>query len=192
MININDFKWINESEYEITGDVLRIKSISNADFFTNPVDGNVSASAAFLYEEVEGDFRISVCVKPAFEHTYDACSIFVYADESRWLKTAFEYTDFNTRAVVTVATNGYSDDANGVNIDGDKLHLQVIRKGDVFVCHYSEDGENFTMARILRLPAGKTVKAGLSAQSPTGQGKFMEFSDLRITKDLPGDIRKSV
>jgi regulation of enolase protein 1 (concanavalin A-like superfamily) len=39
----------------------------------------------------------------------------VWADSDHWAKLCFESTDFGTRAIVSVVTNGVSDDANGVN-----------------------------------------------------------------------------
>ena len=191
-INFEDFSWLNKSELKVENDNFYIKATPHSDFFRNPVDGDTIATAPFLYREMEGDFLISVCVKPAFTSTYDACSIFVYSDEKRWLKNAFEYTDMGTHSIVTVATDNYSDDANGVDILQDNVYLQVIRKGDVFACHYSTNGANFKMARLLRLAVPASIKVGVSAQSPTGEGGFMEFSNLKITQTLPGDIRKSV
>ena len=191
-INLKDFNWMNESELNIEGNNFFIKATPHSDFFRNPIDGTVTATAPFLYKELTGDFLISVCVRPTFTSTYDACSIFIYSDEKRWLKVAFEYTDLDTHSIVTVATNTYSDDANGVDINEDWVYLQVIRKGDVFACHYSKDGIDYKMTRLLHLATSPKVKVGISAQSPIGEGQFMEFKDLKITHELPEDIRKSI
>ena len=190
--NFEEFSWMNKSELKVENDNFYIKATSHSDYFCNPVDGGSIATAPFLYREIEGDFLISVCVKPDFVSTYDACSVFVYSDERHWLKTAFEYTDLGTHSIVTVATDNYSDDANGVDIREDHVYLQIMRKGNVFACHYSTDGVNFKMARLLNLIVPARIKAGVSAQSPTGEGQFMGFSSLKITQSLPGDIRKSV
>ena len=190
-MNIEEFAWMNKSELKVENDMYFVKATPRSDFFCNPVDGTVISNAPYLYKEMEGDFLVNVRVKPAFVSTYDACSVFVYADEKHWLKTAFEFTDLGNPAVVTVATNGYSDDANGVEITEDAVYLQIIRKGDVFACHYSRDGIVFKMARLLRLPVPAKMKVGISVQSPTGEGNFMEFSNLKLTKTLPEDIRQS-
>ena len=191
IMNVKEFNWMNESELKVEDDHFFIKATPHSDFFRNPIDDNVAATAPFLYKEVANDFLINVCVKPTFTSTYDACSIFIYSDEKRWLKVAFEYTDLDTHSIVTVATDTYSDDANGVEIKEDWVYLQVIRKGDVFACHYSTDGINYKMTRLLRLAVPPTIKVGLSAQSPIGEGQFMAFKDLKITQTLPEDIRKS-
>ena len=190
-VNIEEFKWINKSELRAEKNNFFVKATPRSDFFCNPVDGAIISNAPFLYTEIEGDFLISVRVKPAFVSTYDACSVFICSDEKHWIKTAFEYTDLGFPSVVTVVTDNYSDDANGVEITEDSVYLQVVRKGDVFACHYSKDGILFKMARLSRLPVPAALKVGVSAQSPTGEGNFMEFSDLKITKTLPEDIRQS-
>jgi len=190
-MNLEELSWMNKSELRVENDKFYIKSTRHSDFFCNPLDGISTTTAPFLYKEVKGDFLISVCVKPAFVSTYDACAVFVYANEKHWLKTAFEFTDLDTCSIVTVATDNYSDDANGVDMKEEAVYLQIIRKGDVFACHYSTDGIEYKMARLLRLCVPATVKAGIAVQSPTGIGQFMEFRDFKISQTLPEDIRKS-
>ncbi|MCL2200048.1 MAG: DUF1349 domain-containing protein [Defluviitaleaceae bacterium] len=190
-MNLEEFNWMNESELRVESDKFHIKSTPNSDFICSPVKGNVIANAPFLFKEVDGSFIINARVKPTFRSTYDACTVFVYANERKWLKTAFEYTDLGTNSIVTVATDNYSDDANGVDIEGDYVYLQIIRKENVFACHYSTNGIDYKMARILRMDAPSTLKIGIAVQSPTGEGQFMEFGDLKISKTLPNDIRKS-
>ena len=191
-INLEEFCWLNKSDIVIENDKFFIKSLPHSDFICSPVKGNVIANAPFLYKEVEGDFVINACVKPTFQSVYDACAVFAYVDDKNWLKIAFEYTDLGTHSIVTVATENYSDDANGVDINENAVFLQIIRKNNVFVCHYSTDGIEYKMARILRLNAPAKMKIGVAVQSPTGEGQLMEFSNLKITKTLPADIRKSM
>lgn len=109
------------------------------------------------------------------------------------MKAAFEKSDFGTNAVVSVVTHGVSDDANGCNIDADSVWLQVARAGNNFAIHYSLDGEKFDMVRIFHLPAEQTVKVGLEAQSPTGEGGYRYYSDLSLgEKNTLGSARRSL
>ena len=186
-----ELDWMNESELRCKDSRFFVRSTPRSDFFCSPETGDVVATAPFLYRDVDGDFRMNVRVRPTFVSTYDACSLFVYARDRQWLKVAFELTDIGTHSIVTVATDGYSDDANGVDIANDTVYLQLIRKGDVFVCHYSTDGATFKMARILGINMPTAVRVGVSVQAPTGEGQWMEFSDLNLTKTIPADIRTS-
>lgn len=188
-LSIKDFKWINKSEYNLEGDTITITALPKTDYFRNPINGSVSENAQFLYTEIEGDFAFRAKVKPNFEETFDACSLFVYADEENWIKTAFEATDLGTNAIVTVVTRGFSDDANSVNVEGESIYLQLVRKKDTFVCHYSFDGKEFMMARIFHFPAPSTLKVGFGAQSPKGRGGPREFSEAQLLWDLPENLR---
>ena len=100
-----------------------------------------------------------------FKFTYDSSSIMVMHDDKNWAKACFELTDFNTHAVVSVVitTNGYSDDANGCNIDVKSVWLQVCRVGQSFAFHYSTDGEKFYMMRFSIYPRKKLSKWDFSS-----------------------------
>ena len=65
-----------------------------------------------------------------------------------WAKACYEYTDFGTNASVSVVTNGFSDDANGCNLEGNTVWLQMCRVGNNFAIHYSTDGEKFLYGEI--------------------------------------------
>ena len=114
----------------------------------------------------------------------------VMLNDKNWAKAFFEFTDFGTHAVVSVVTKGgVSDDANGCNIEEDSIWLQICRTGQSFAFHYSVDGEKFYMMRFFNLPAGNTVKAGLLAQSPTGEGGIRIYENLIIKKKTVKNIR---
>jgi len=193
-INIDLFKWLNKSEISVVGDKITISASPESDFFNNPVPENgefepPKKNAPFFYTDVEGDFVIRVKVKPNFETVYDAACIMVIQDENLWIKAAYEKSDFNTTAVVSVVTNRVSDDANGCNLTEESIWLQVSRVGCNFAVHYSLDGEKFDMVRLCMLPMESTVKVGIEAQSPTGQGGIREFSGLSIEKRSISNLR---
>jgi hypothetical protein len=175
-------------------DEIAIYAPARTDYFNNPVPENgkfmkPQGNAPFFYEEIEGDFVLKAKARPNFESTYDAASLMVIQDENTWLKAAFEKSDFGTVAVVSVVTNLVSDDANGCNIDSDSVWLQVARAGSNFAIHYSLDGEKYDMIRIFYLPVEKTVKVGIEAQSPTGEGGYRYFSNLSLEKRTLENLR---
>ncbi len=193
-MNFDEWKWLNESQVMIAGDELAIQAPARTDWFNNPVpeDGVLSApvaNAPFFYTEVEGDFVFRAKVRPNHRYVYDACALMVICDEHMWAKAAFEQSDFGTRAAVCVVTDQVSDDANGCNIDQDTLWLQIVRVGDVFCVHYSLDGKRFDMVRLFHLPVGKSVKAGLEAQSPAGEGGIRLFSEVSLEKRTVKNLR---
>ena len=194
--SLDNFKWINESKAEYSQDTLIIDAPAESDFFCN--NGVVSESgvspqnllnAPFYYTEVSGDFVVRVQVSHEFKNMYDAACIMVMQDANIWAKACFELTDFDTHAVVSVVTNHTSDDANGCNMEGDTVWLQVARVGNAFSFHYSLDGIKFDMMRFFSLPVDKTIKAGLVAQAPIGNGGARMFKNFSLVNKSIKNIR---
>lgn len=184
-----EFKWLNESKISQSGNRLGILATPESDFFIDCLTGESKCNAPYYYTELAGDFVLKVKVSHDFKEVFDACVVMVMKDLSCYGKFCFEHTDFNTHAVVSVVTNGVSDDANGSNVDGNCVWLQVCRVGKAFAFHYSVDGENYYMTRYFHLPVGDTVKVGLSAQSPLGQGGVRVFENLSIENKTVKNIR---
>lgn len=196
-MNYADWKWLNESRAITMNGEIAIEAPAKTDWFNNPVPENGKiqapvANAPFFFTEVTGDFVFRAKVRPNHRYVYDACALMVIRDENMWAKAAFEKSDFGTKAAVCVVTDQVSDDANGCNIDQEEAWLQIVRKGDVFCAHYSLDGERFDMVRLFRLPVGETVKVGLEAQSPAGEGELRFFSDVSLDKKTVADLRKGI
>lgn len=197
-INLETWKWLNESSISVADGEVCIKAPANTDWFNNPIpneDGSLSApvaNAPFFYTDVEGDFVFSVKVTPNHEFVYDACAIMAIEDEKVWTKVAFEKSDFGTTAAVCVVTNEISDDANGCNIDQKSVWLKLCRVGDIFSSHYSLDGETYNMVRLFHLPAKKSIKVGIEAQSPAGEGGDRLFSELCLEKKTVSNLRSGI
>ena len=182
---MEQFHWLNESKIFAVGDEIRIYATRHSDFFEDKCD------APFYYTEITGDFVLRAKVSLDFQATFDSACIMVMKDLRTWAKACFEQTDFGTRAVVSVVTNdGSSDDANGPNIDGSEVWLQMARVGQHFGLHYSLDGVRFYMMRTFRLPVEETVKVGLLAQAPTGDGGERRFAHVSIEKRTVKGLRK--
>lgn len=193
-MDFREWKWLNESRMTEADGELTITAPAKTDWFNNPVPGQgvlpaPVANAPFFYTEVKGDFVFRAKVRPDHRYTYDACALMVIRDEKMWAKAAFEKTDFGTKAAVCVVTDQVSDDANGCNIDQDEVWLQIVRVGDVFCVHYSLDGERFDMVRLFALPVGESVKVGLEAQSPAGEGGLRYFSNLSLEQRTVRNLR---
>lgn len=193
-MDLQNWKWLNESQIIHEGDEVVIYAPAKTDWFNNPVPENgllsaPVANAPFFYTEVTGDFVFRAKVRPNFKSVYDACALMVIQDERLWTKAAFEKSDFGTTAAVCVVTNGISDDANGCNIAQDEVWLQIVRVGDVFCTHYSLDGERFDMVRLFHLPVEKTVKVGIEAQSPAGDGGLRFYSEISLENRTVKNLR---
>ena len=189
------FEWLNESKIEKKGSRWEIYAPAHTDFFCNSAgeEGEAAGTlcnAPVYYTQIEGDFVLKVKVSHDCASTYDAAALLVFEDLQNWAKLCFEKTDFGTHAVVSVVTHGQSDDANGCNIAGKSVWLQICRVGDAFAFHYSTDGEHFYMTRFFHFPMKGAAKVGLVAQSPTGTGGIRVFEDLTIEQKTVENIRR--
>ena len=190
--NLQGFTWMNEpEEFQFFDGSLKIKTGERTDFFNNPENNEITANAPLLYKELEGDFVATALVKPNFEDIWNACSIMIQMDATHWIKLAFENSDATGKSIVTVVTNGISDDANGAVLnEEDAIWLRVTRKGNIYSLHWSENGIDFKMARLAATPAFEKVKVGLEAQCPAGERAEHEFLYFSIEQKTVSDLRK--
>ena len=191
-----EFKWLNESTIEKSENKIIIMAPGKTDFFrgieAKSEEGflpNSLSNAPFYYTEIEGNFVIKAKVSHEFKDVYDSASLMIMQNLECWAKACYEYTDFGTHAIVSVVTNGFSDDANGCNLEGNTAWLQMCRVGNNFAIHYSTDGEKFYMVRFFTLPASPIMKVGLLAQCPLGSGGKRIYENLTIEKKTVKNIR---
>lgn len=189
---LNGFQWENEPEvYQIQKKSLVITASAETDFFNDPENGKVTATAPYLYKEITGDFIATILVEPDLSSVWNAAALFLYIDQDHWIKFGFENSDATGPSLVSVVTRNRSDDSNGVILKGEaKIWLRLIRKRDLYAMHWSRDGQIFKMARLAHLPASETVRIGLEAQCPVGETAIHRFLQFSIQKKTVKDLRK--
>lgn len=190
---LGDLQWTNPTRWEpLPGGGIRVVAQTRTDFFRNPNGSAPRDDGHLLWLPVEGDFVAQAHVRPTFSSTYDAGAMMVRADETRWAKLCFEATDFGTHAMVSVVTDGLSDDANGVNLDLDSVWLQIVRQDDLFAMHYAPDGEAWRMVRYFALDLPARVAVGVVAQSPSGPGTMVDLLHFSVERRRVQRIRAGV
>lgn len=137
-----------------------------------------------------GDFVARCKIKPEFKAIFDLGSIIVYDNPDKWIKFAFENADSGHPAMVSVITDGVSDDCNGEKIYEDSVWMQIIRKDNNFALHYSFDKNTWILVRIFQLPMKNEIMLGISAQSPIGNGCTVQFEDFEILENTYTNMRK--
>jgi regulation of enolase protein 1 (concanavalin A-like superfamily) len=171
---------------------VRAHAPAKSDYFQDPLGKLSNDWAPYLFLPVDGDFRAQAHVQPTFASTYDAGALMVRHSPTAWAKLCYESTDLGTHAVVSVVTNGSSDDANGVNLETPDVWLQIARQGDLFAMHYSLDGASWQMVRYFRLLVPPVVQVGLVAQSPIGPGTTVVFATFSVDKRSLENMRAGV
>ncbi len=190
--DLKGFEWLNEPlNYGLSDGSIQITTPAGTDFFNDPASGSIAGSAPFLYREIEGDFVVTALVEPDFADVWNAASLMVHKDSSRWIKYAFENSDATGKSVVSVVTREMSDDANGVILnEHDKVWLKMVRKGDIFSMHWSTDGKEYKMARLSKMPDIGMVRVGIEAQCPAGKGATHSILYLSVEHRTVEDLRK--
>lgn len=176
----------------LPGGGLRLRAAPSSDYFQDPLGKHTRDNAAFLWLPAEGDFVAQAHVRPHWRHTWDAAALMARADATHWAKLCYEATDFGTRAVVSVVTQGISDDANGVDLEAPDVWLQVVRAGRVLAMHYAPDGHHWHMVRYFTLGEPGPLQVGLVAQSPGGPGADMDFLAFNLERATVKDLRAGV
>ncbi|MGH0052350.1 MAG: DUF1349 domain-containing protein [Sphaerochaetaceae bacterium] len=175
--------------FTISDNSLTIKANQKTDFFVNPVDGKIADNAAFVSEQITGDFVCRAKISLIHSCEFDGGALFVYQDSTHWVKACFEKSSYSFNDICTVVTNGLSDDCNGAIIQGNSIWLQIARTDTIFSIHYSFDGDTYILARICFLAFDASLKVGFEAQSPIGDGCECTFTEYSIEQRTLSDPR---
>jgi uncharacterized protein len=171
---------------------LTIAAPPRSDLFHDPVGRVPETGAPRLLGAVEGDFQLSARVRCTFAGAFDAGALLLWVDERRWVKLAFEVSPQGEPGVVSVVTDGLSDDANAFAAPGNAVWLRIARLGPVCALHARLDDEPWRFVRHLPLPAAEGLHAGFLAQSPTGDGATARFDQIGFTPERLADLRSGV
>jgi hypothetical protein len=192
LVSLSNATWVNEpadAAFDEERAELTITAPGHTDWFISPAAGESADSAPAFIAPVDGDIALSARVHVDFRATFDAGVLVIRHSPTEWAKLCFEYSPQGQPMVVSVVTNGVSDDANSTPIDGDEVYLRVSRSGRAWVFHHSEDGRLWHFVRHFRLSADAPARVGFLAQSPTGEGCTSRFSEIARTSRPPADIR---
>jgi len=174
------------------GPALTLAAPARSDLFVNPPDGEATANAPRLLGSVEGDFQLSARVRCTFAGTFDAGALLLWASERCWTKLAFEVSPQGEPGVVSVVTDGRSDDANAFAVHDDAVYLRIARLGAACALHARLDGEDWRFVRHFALAATDGLRAGFLVQSPVGDGATARFDEIGFVPERLADLRSGV
>ena len=139
-------------------DALEIEAPPACDLFRDPGGREPETGAPRLLGPVEGDFQLSARVRCTFAGAFDAGALLLWAGESMWVKLAFEVSPDGEPGVVSVVTDGLSDDANAFAVPGDAVWLRVSRLGAACALHARLDDEPWRFVRHLPFAADAAAR----------------------------------
>lgn len=170
---------------------LRVEAGPRSDWFIDPGADAGVRNAPALVMPASGPWQLSAFVWADHRATFDAGVLFVHVDDVTWAKLCLELSPQGEVMVVSVVTRGTSDDCNSLPIDGHSLHLRVSALERAFAFHWSPDGQAWHLVRYFSLGDGapSATEVGFMAQSPTGEGCTVEFTDVTFRSELLTELR---
>jgi len=168
---------------------LTIVAGPQCDLFKDPNGTVVKADSPRLLFAPAGEFTLAAHVEVGFQSTFDAGVLLIWVDADHYAKLCFELSPQSEPTIVSVVTNGLSDDCNSVPVAGNKAWLRVSRHGNALALHWSADGKYWQMVRYFTLHKLDGLKIGFSSQSPTGQGCRSRFSAIAYRPTGVPDVR---
>lgn len=176
--------------WEIAGSRLVVEAAGGTDWFADPSGETVATlNAPALVGEVPGDFVFRARIEVGFRSAFDAGVLMVHVRDDSWAKLCFEYSPQREPMIVSVVTNGGSDDASAFTVDGDRAWVRVARLGSAFAFHASTDARTWRLVRYFALPGAVEASVGFEAQSPTGQGCVVTFDEIAFERRRLEDLR---
>jgi regulation of enolase protein 1 (concanavalin A-like superfamily) len=185
-------RWVNEpSAWSLDDGGLQITAPAGAELFTDPSTGIRDSSAPRLLADVShlDRYRLSTRVAVDFASTFDAGVLVLWAAPDRFAKFCFEYSPQGEPMAVSVVTRGVSDDANGFSVNDRALWMRIAKIGPTYAFHASTDGTTWQFVRHFELDGDPAPAVGFLAQSPTGQGCTVRYTDIRFDEQPLTDLR---
>lgn len=182
--------WLNEPPEWHFDEHGRLTIVPKAvsDFF-RPHDGEPNDNACLLAANITGDFTAVTRASAVLAGFGDAAALTVRASATRWAKLCVERSPIGETSMVSVVTDGFSDDANSELLRCPECFMRLTRRGNVFGMHYSLDGQTWRFVRCFGLEMPQTVKVGVHAQAPFQGGCSAVFDFLETTNQAVMDFR---
>jgi uncharacterized protein len=188
--NLPALAWLLEPvSSEVEADTLTVTAGAKTDWFVDPNGQATFDNAPALLFDADKDFMLSSKVTVDFKSTYDAGVLTFYQHPKSWAKLCFERSPQGSPMIVSVVTKGTSDDCNSVPMTENSIYLRISKIGNTYAFHSSNSGDYWHMVRYFALEQDTNTKAGFLAQSPTGQGCKVTFSEIEFAYKTLKDIR---
>jgi regulation of enolase protein 1 (concanavalin A-like superfamily) len=169
---------------------LKLIAAAGSDWTNDAFGGPQQHAATSLGFTPDRDFSLSA--RAHVQHprtTFDAAVLAIWGDRDHWAKLCFEFSPQGQAMVVSVVTNGYSDDCNSTIVTDAHAFLRVTRAGAGWAFHSSRDGIRWDFVRVFRLEFAGPVIVGFMAQTPMGQACVAAFDKIEYHAVVPTDLR---
>ncbi len=181
--------WLREPpSWEFKADGLEIVPQGKTDFF-RPVVGDSVDSACLLYTRVTGDFTAVTEARAVLVGFGDAAALTVRSDAEHWAKICIERSPRGEISIVSVVTDGVSDDSNNELLSTAHAFIRLTRVGRLFGMHYRAQEGPWRFARYFNLDVPSQVMVGIHAQAPFVEGCRATFTRFTVEPKGVVDFR---
>ena len=173
-----------------TDSALVLRSAPGVDWTNDALGAEPQHAATSLGFEAPDEFTLSARITiVGARTTFDAGALALWSDPDHWAKICFENSPQGETMIVTVVTNGWSDDVNSTAVEGDAAFVRVTRVGPGWAFHSSDDGVEWRFVRQFRLEVDGPVHVGFLAQAPQGETCEARFDRIALGETAPADLR---
>ena len=187
---LGDQRWVNPPpSVAHDGEVLRVVTGKQTDFWNNTFYGFRHANGHFLATAVSGDFSLTVTFSAAYATLYDQAGAMLRVDDENWLKCGVEFTD-GRRHFSVVVTRDDQSDWSVMPLEGPAdapVTLRLTRHGEALRVEV-EGPAGYRLARLAYLGMPASVEAGPMCCSPVGEGLEVAFSRVALEEPRPHDL----
>jgi hypothetical protein len=177
-------RWlIAEPRHDVADGVVSIHADGRTDWFNDPrTDERTATAPVGILFDGTPPATVSCSVELEARSTFDAGCLFAHESADRWVKLALERDADGATRIVTVVTDGHSDDCNHVVVLDGRCDLRLSVDETSVALHFRTDGTTWQLARYCRSPFRASPVIGLAAQSPEGDGVIVRFGDITIDR----------
>ena len=122
--------------------------------------------------------------------TFDAAGLLAHYDDTHWVKFAVELDPQGRARIVTVRTDGWSDDANHLVLEAPASELRLAVDEHSLALHARPGSSGpWELIRYAAHPAPAPPAIGALVQSPTGEGTTARFGAITIEQRRLDELR---
>lgn len=174
--------------------VMEFRCTEGRDFFLDPNEGKLTnATLPILLAEIDNTrpFTLTAKVTPEFtpEGLYNAADLIVFANDTLWQKLCFEQDERGRHRIVSVRTQGTSDDNNHEQLTAPSVYLKLSSDTHTIASYYSLDKKEWHMVRLYENYYPAKIWIGVSSQCPKSGTCTSLFENVTFEQTNVSDFR---
>lgn len=177
----------------VNGNQLEFYGITGKDFFIDPNERLSNNTLPILLTELDNTkpFTFMAKVTPEFtpEGMYNAADLIVFANDTLWQKLCYEQDERGGHRIVTVRTQGTSDDNNHELLTVPSVYLKLSSDTHTLASYYSLDKKEWHMVRLYKNYYPSKMWLGIASQCPQKGECTSLFEEISLEQTSVSDFR---